>query len=883
VSCVLSRMLPLLVLCGLSFAAAPGDNEPSDEKQEPPEQAQGQPISSSGTSTGTDLNRVGRVNAEGGESRRNENVQFNLIDNNALKELMVRMGWTATLVDEFREDRTYFGAEFGQAPSEPIHVEATNASSFHGTIYYSHNNSVFSARSFFQVGDVQPARENGYGLTITLPVWGGAFLSIDASQDKIRGSVNGNVLVPMPDERTPLTDDPQLRPIVERFLAAYPSELPNRIDINSRMLNTNSPQQVDNDTVGIRLDQNFGQKDRIGLDYRIRLQTVDAFQLVAGQNPATTTHNHRARASWHRQVSPRTAMSLSTGFDRIGSVLVPEENSVGPMVSVSNALTSLGPGPDIPINRAENTWRYAGRLASMRGNHTVSAGFAVDRLQLNGYESSDHRGVLLFVNDFGRDSISNLRMGTPSWLYGALGYIHRGYRRWRLAFYAGDNWKVSKRFSLDIGLRHSAITRPVEVNHLDRLPFAGDWNNLAPRFGFAYELPDSWGILRGAYGLHYGQIFPVTFSQARYNPPLNTMFQLHLPDLSLPMETLMRQGAETNLPPRLTVFSPDLVTPYSHQYNFRWEVMPLRRLTLQLGYVGSRSHKLLSMWFLNRAVPVDGIPQTFETIQERRPNTEDGEHRTILNGSRGYFDAARASLLLQRWSGLIIEASYWFGKSLSLGPDHLNTAAGRDGYGYFTPSQFGIQSELKGPTSFDQPHAFMLRGTYEVAPFANGPRWLSHALGGWTVGLVALMKSGTPFAVQTGSDAPGFGNVDGTSGDRPNLVDPGVLGATVGHPDTSRESLPRSAFAFIEPTDTRGNLGWNTFRKGGIANINASVWRTFPLERDRELVFRAQSVNLTNTAQFAEPGNRLTNPDFGYITNTLNDGRAFQFSLQLRF
>ena len=65
------------------------------------------------------LNVLGKVDAESGESRRNENVPFNLIDNKALKELNVRMGATATIVPEFRVDRGYFGVEFATGASCP--------------------------------------------------------------------------------------------------------------------------------------------------------------------------------------------------------------------------------------------------------------------------------------------------------------------------------------------------------------------------------------------------------------------------------------------------------------------------------------------------------------------------------------------------------------------------------------------------------------------------------------------------------------------------------------------------------------------------------------------------------------------------------------------
>jgi hypothetical protein len=147
---------------------------------------------------------------------------------------------------------------------------------------------------------------------------------------------------------------------------------------------------------------------------------------------------------------------------------------------------------------------------------------------------------------------------------------------------------------------------------------------------------------------------------------------------------------------------------------------------------------------------------------------------------------------------------------------------------------------------------------------------------------VALAKTGTPFTVLTGSDGPGFGNVDGNGNDRPNLIDASVLSRTAGHPDQSRAALPRSAFAYSSAFDEYGgNLGRNTFRKGGIANLNASIRRSFSLAREKKLTLRAESINLLNTPQFAEPGFELTNPNFGAITNTLNDGRTFRFTAQL--
>ena len=160
-------------------------------------------------------------------------------------------------------------------------------------------------------------------------------------------------------------------------------------------------------------------------------------------------------------------------------------------------------------------------------------------------------------------------------------------------------------------------------------------------------------------------------------------------------------------------------------------------------------------------------------------------------------------------------------------------------------------------------------------------RWVRALAGGWTISAIALLKSGTPFTVYSGSDAPGFGNVDGTPWDRPDLVNLAVLGRTIGNPDTSRLLLPASAFAFITPGRTAGNLGRNMFRKGPIRNVNASVSRRFPVWKEKPLTIRAESINLFNTPQFAAPDNMLTDSSFGAITNTLNNGRSLRFGGQL--
>lgn len=837
----------------------------------------------SGSAPRTSVNLLGQVNSAKGEARRNENVQIDLIDNNVQKELNQRIGVTATIVNSFPANQSFFGAEFGGSPTGQIHLGSTPRQALHGNIYYSHDNSVLRARAFFQVGDVQPARDNSYGFTVVLPAWKDAFVTMEGSQQKLRGQVNGNVLIPLPEERVPLTKDPAVAARVVEMMSKFPNVLPNRTDINPRMLNTNAPQNIDNDSLGVLIDQKLGERDVLRTRYRVLLQNVDAFQLVSGQNPNTATKSHDARMTWVRAFTPATLWESTVRFDRAGSLLTPDESAFGPRVTSANTFQELGPGSNIPIDRAVNQYHYATQLRQTRGSHNWYAGASIVRSQVNGTESDALRGSYTFNSDFGRSAIDNLRMGTASNFTLQTGNATRGFRGWMGQLFVGDQWKAGTNLTLDYGLRFAPVTAPTEVNHFDEMPFGSDWNNVAPRFGFAYRLPGNSGVLRGAYGVQFGGFFPATYGQVRFNPPGSLKIRVLAPDFLNPLGAVSPENLNPGARAEVYFLDPNLATPYSHQYNLSWERELPAKALLRLGYVGSRSHKLLTTWYLNRGHPRDGIAQTTATMNERRADQRYYDLRYPTNSSRGFYDAARASLLLPRWRGLSLESSYWFSKAIDLGGNYTNTGAGKDGLDSRGQDEFNIQGDMKGLSDFDQPHSFLLQGSYSMPSLRGYGRGWSQTLGGWSVSSVALWKTGTPFTLFSGSDGPGYGNVDGSFNDRPDVVDPSVLGRTLNHPDTSQQMLPREAFAYMLPTAARGNIGRNTFRRDNVWNVNASLSRTWQIHNERNLTFRAESLNLLNTPQFAEPGSRLTNPDFGQITNTLNDGRTFRFLARLTF
>ena len=106
----------LLLVFTASAQQTPPSEAPSGDGSGAPAVEAPAPTSSPSNAR-TDLNLLGQTDTGKGESRRNENVQFNLIDNNAQKELNIRLGTTATLVQEFNPERSLFGYEFGASPS----------------------------------------------------------------------------------------------------------------------------------------------------------------------------------------------------------------------------------------------------------------------------------------------------------------------------------------------------------------------------------------------------------------------------------------------------------------------------------------------------------------------------------------------------------------------------------------------------------------------------------------------------------------------------------------------------------------------------------------------------------------------------------------------
>ena len=607
--------------------------------------------------------------------QRNQNIQVNLIDNEALTEQLGRSGAEVRPITEFSAVRRNYAAEFGGLGRNIQIVRADPQNAFHGEVYEYLQNSVFNARSFFQVGDVEPSRRNQYGFRLGGPL-GSDRLSFLLTGDEIReaGAVNGNVLVPLPSERTPLSDDPDVRRLIERWLEAYPSELPNRPEIDPRLLNTNANETVRNSGGSLGIFWQADPENTFALRYSLRDVFIDSFEFVGGLNPNQRLRPQTLNLSLASSISPDTSLRVGLNYIRRKIHLLVPSAAVGPFVTIARQIENLGPFSQFPILRVQNDFEYLVAGTTSTRNHQLDWGTEIRRYQMNDLQSDNARGIFNFRPNFGNGAIENLLLGLPSKYEQSLGNLYRGFRYTDVSLFLNDRWSVTPKLDLTLGLRYEYAGAPSEVNDLTEFSYSSDANNLAPRFGFAY----SWGdtAIRGGYGIAFGRVFPVTFQSARFNPPAVIRLSAQSPDILDPLGGF--EVPEGNEPVRssLNLIDPDLVVPYAQQYALQLERNLTPSTRLAAAYVGSRTWKLFQTLHSNRAGRPEGVPITTGTINDRRPDQNFFAVNTITNMGRAYFDAAQLSLDQIFNAGVSLRASYTFSKAIDTGGDFSNTAVG---------------------------------------------------------------------------------------------------------------------------------------------------------------------------------------------------------------
>jgi hypothetical protein len=730
-------------------------------------------------------------------------------------------------------------------------------------------------------------------------------------------------------------------PVTAKLIKAYPAPQTSGL-ANNYLANLNLTQKWNQGDV--RVDHQFTPSDNFfarwsiqntdttapntfpavqiaGISQPVALGNEDSFAGVAS-NP--TQH---VVASYVKVISPRLVNDLRVGFNRfkldylaegaveggtLGNQLgVPNSNThpqqnVLPIFSPAN-YTGIGHTRSLPIFRRINSFQYGDNLNFTAGSHTLKFGGLAIRRQITEYQTNRGNGRFNFSPAF-TDSRAGGNSGhsMASFLLGYANLIEQdftlawtGQRGWETGLYIADDWRVTSRLTLNLGLRWEYYSPFTEV--ADRIAnfdaasatvlVAGrdgvsrtagvnkDWKNWAPRAGFAYQLGRN-TVIRGGYGLFYnpngnGGALLRLFRHMPFGPiytvsPGDVNVATRVSD-GFPPPPTVNFDAVKNPTGGVVGVAPDFRAARVRQYNvnIQHEIVPWQ-LVLKAAYVGNVGSRLGTTFDLNQPEPGSTSVNSRRPFFALRPGLQ-GVTYAVSDGKSDY-----NALQIVANKRLSAGFSFLFGYTWGHAIDNV----GNDfGGGAGTPQDRRCRFECEwGNASFDIRHRATIGYSYQF-PFGSGKRYASSGLAKWIVGDwqlngATIMQTGLPFT-------PGLANpnTNGAGGSRPDVV---------GDPElpSSERSLSRwfNVAAFARPTEIRfGNLGRNTMSGPGRVNFDASLFKNFPFLETRRVQFRAEAFNVFNTPQFGQPNASIGSPNAGTITSTVGNPRQIQLALRIEF
>ena len=495
------------------------------------------------------------------------------------------------------------------------------------------------------------------------------------------------------------------------------------------------------------------------------------------------------------------------------------------------------------------------------------------------------------------------------------------------AAFIQDDWRVRPSLTVNLGLRYDLDQPrwetnnrqnsfdPTAINPVSGTPgviafsgingrsrYANRWdkNNLGPRVGFAWKPKDAWAVRGGGAILftgEYDQATPIVantgFSlQGNFVSPDNGLtpaFILSggLPAVNTPTAADLTPGfgaVAIGQKPTTSIayFDPNRSTGYLYQGSLDIQHQFGGNLLLEIGYLRTFGHHLPApdAQSINQ-VPTGSLGPGNAQILRPFPQFS---NVSIIGADIGKssYHGVNVGVEKRYSNGLLFKANYTYSKFI----DNVaarNELAGFPGVGAFT--NYYDQASDRGLSGNDIRHRFIWSSIYEL-PVGKGRRYSARSriantvAGGWSMGLIAEVRSGTPLsAIELTNNTSSF-----SDGVRPNVVgDPNLPS---GRPLSQKLAQWFNVNAFAVPARyTFGNAG-RTFGEGpGAVNVDASLLKDFAVTEKSALQFRLEALNLLNHANFANPDTRQGSATFGQITSLVagNQSRILQLGLHYKF
>lgn len=659
------------------------------------------------------------------------------------------------------------------------------------------------------------------------------------------------------------------------------------------------PVTLREDTGSIRIDYQISDKDRLMGRYNINDSlTNDTFGLNQGQVAPQALRTQFGKIDETHTFSPTLLNEFSVGLNRFFSNT--NSNTPQPLVGFSGFFTNLGslPGPNT-FNQITPfaIFEVFDTVSKTMGNHTIKFGTQIRANRLNEWLRPQQTYDFASFSDLENDNPFVLaKIGFPSFV---------GIRNSNWDFYGQDDWKVTRKLTLNLALRYEYNTAWTEghgrfqnfdVATQSLLPLGQTYNapktDFAPRIGFSW---DPFG--KGKTAIHgYGGIFymPMQFgfglvtnipALSNYNVNVfqaifaNPPFSIAYPSPNPPLIA----GTQN-----VTAFPQNPKDPYSTNWLFGVQHEVARGTVLTVNYTGNKTQHMQG------------------GVSFAAPNANPAN---IVTGARAFSGFANENLdsdtLSSNYNALQVQLRRNVGR-LTLEGNYTWSHEIDNLVNVFSGWSDPLNPSLdRGSGDWDVRHNVTVSAVYNLPELSSSSLLVRNALGGWQTSTIIQARSGLPTNIQLIS---GFFGIPM----RPDLVSGQPLYVSNAHwPDSS---FNINAFA-VEPNyngqwgQVIGNVQRNALRGPGFFQWDWSVMKNFVLTEKLKLQFRADLFNIWNHPNFGNPDGGIctavgpatatspasctVNPNFGRTGQTIADvngsqigtgtARQAQLSLKLLF
>jgi hypothetical protein len=812
-------------------------------------------------------------------------------------------------------------------------VTKSGTNDFHGSLFGYHRNSALDARNFFdrKVPGVQERRlpafvRNNFGGAVGGPiqqdklffhvVYEGVrerlgitnLINVIPASAKVDGGAGGVA---------------QIAPIIKPWLDLFPNpNLPNN------QYTFSSTRAAREDFAQARVDYTLSPNSTLFARHTIHDSNRTLPLTYPQFQDFEISRNQFLGVSENHIFSPALLGTFRFAYIRSRLAAVPNGGINGPQFSMvaGRDIGSIGIGGISggfggtsfnPQVADQDTYSGAADLFYSLGVHSLKFGVSVTHEKPYMVVSTATRGAISFT------SLTSFLLGQPD-SYNATkpGSVpERTYQYQTFGFYVQDDMRLTRSFTLNLGLRYEFNTTMTEVSGLgsyirdvqrDAVPTVDpqvirnpSLKNFSPRLGFAWDVRgDEKTAVRGGFGLLYdvNQIASGLIITPTAMPPFSGQSSVINPGSF----TLPFFFPPESVGKRIRGVDYLMQQPHMLQYNLTIERELPWNTGLNLGYVGSRGINIPT-WTEGNPTVWGGIPEGRNCVprpanvplvlngpkcwlgNELRTNPNWDDFNFVTARSNTWYNSFQVTLMKRLGHGLQFQNGYTWSKTLDENQSLLSTENSATGSISVDPSNRRLD---KGRAAFDVRHNWRFNAIYRPPDLiSQGGGASAKLLNGWWISGIIKGNTGYPFSPSLSANRS-RSRTGGAGSDFPNLA-PGRTFEDIilGGPD---RYFDPTGFE-IQPAGFLGTAGRNILDGPGVFSVDFTLAKDTPvryLGEEGRLEFRAEFFNILNRVNFGSPSRAVYAgtadvqaplATAGRITNTRGTSRQVQLALKLLF